>query len=274
MTTATAERIDLRALSDADLAGLYPDAAEDVQAAILAECARRDRSDKARAAARERNAEWEATAYANYLAADARCRGFLLSAAGKATGRDPWPLLWQGSRETADRLASDDLITFWDYECPRPPGPAEYAAAKREAAAEQAARHYDEHPEDAPKPKPKRQSRPRVKWVGCTGGAVRETPVRIGDLTVTAWAAMSHLDGTTTIHPSRPAAERFLAPPPPAEPEPELAVPDFSTGTTDDHVIALSRFAGDLADRAKRRAERVAEIQARVAARNTSRISK
>lgn len=145
MTTASV--LDIGQLSDAELADAWSAGHID-QDTLTAECDRRDaaeqakraRSDKARASARARNAEWEAAAYANYLAADEATRGFLLSEAGKATGRDPWPMLWQGSREQTDGLASDDLITWWDYTSPRPPSAREYAAAKRQAAAEQAAR--------------------------------------------------------------------------------------------------------------------------------------
>jgi hypothetical protein len=141
MTTASV--LDIRQLTDSELADAWSAGRIDLPA-LEAEAGRRDRAEKAaakrRASSRARHAEWEAAAYANYLAADAHCRGFLLSDAGKRAGRDPWPMLWEGSRETADRLASDDLITWWDYTSERPPSAAEYAKAKRQAAAEQAAR--------------------------------------------------------------------------------------------------------------------------------------
>ena len=115
-----------------------------LESAITAELDRREqaerRSASARAAAQRKRAEWEAAAYAQYLAADDYCHGNMLSAAGKRRGRDAWPMCWEGSDETARRLASDELITFWDYVQTRVPGPGAYAAAKRSAAAEHAAR--------------------------------------------------------------------------------------------------------------------------------------
>ena len=295
MVATVAERAvsaDLRALSDDDLAALYLASDEDAQAAILAECAWRDAAgddsepaepvaepapgtpaDKSRAAARERNAEWEAAAYAQYMAADERCRGFLLSEAGKRTGRDPWPMLWQGGRETADKLASDDLITFWDYESPRVTPPAEYAAAKREADAEQEARHHDAQgtepePEPRPKARPKRPRRKAAQWIGCPGGAVRETPVKIGDLTVTAWAAMAFDSDAITIHPTREHAERHLVPPPPPESAPQC--PDLTAmtdpaATTAERMVCIGDFGDYLEQQRKASAERMASIRERVA---------
>ena len=114
---------------------------------LAAECERRDkaqraerRSASARAASRRRHAEWESAAYAQYEQAEAYCRGNMLSAAGKRAGRDAWPMLWQGGEETARRLCSDEMVTFWDYVSPRVPGPGQYAAAKRAASADQEAR--------------------------------------------------------------------------------------------------------------------------------------
>ena len=104
---------------------------------LAAECERRDRAQRrsaaARAASRRRHTEWESAAYAQYLEAEARTCGNLLSAAGRRAQRDPWPMLWQGSEETARRLASEELLAYWDYEAPRPPGPGAYAAAQRNA---------------------------------------------------------------------------------------------------------------------------------------------
>jgi hypothetical protein len=143
MTTASV--LDIRQLTDGELADAWSAGHIDLPA-LEAESNRRDRAEqgkaKRRASARARHAEWEDAARANYDAAEIRCRGDanMLSEAGRRTGRAPWPMLWHGSRETADKLASDDLITFWDYESPRPPSPDEYAKAKRQAQAEQAAR--------------------------------------------------------------------------------------------------------------------------------------
>ena len=134
--TATLERVSLAAMTDDELSEAF--AADMITLGQLeTECDRRDKANKIRASSRERNGTWEAAAYANYLAADADTRGNLLSEAGRRTGREPWPMLWEGSEERARRYASEDLERFWDYVTPRPPGPGEYAAAEREAAAEQ-----------------------------------------------------------------------------------------------------------------------------------------
>ena len=68
--TVTAERADLRALSDDELAALFNAGSEDVQAAVLAEAARRDRADRARQARRAVSAEWYDAAFAQYLQAE------------------------------------------------------------------------------------------------------------------------------------------------------------------------------------------------------------
>ena len=153
MTTAL-DVTQLRTLTDAELSDAYAAGQLDY-AALEAECTRRDRRDRARVAGRARHAEWEAAAYAQYLTADAYCRGNMLSAAGKRRGRDAWPLCWQGSDETARRLASDELITFWDYVAPRVPGPGSYAAARRAAAAE-----YDSRAPGPVKPPSVRRAAP------------------------------------------------------------------------------------------------------------------
>lgn len=135
-------------ITDEELLARY--LAGDSEALAVAE--ERDRADaerkraataaKIRASSRDRHSTWEAAARANYDAAEVWCRGDanMLSEAGSRTGRGPWPMLWQGSRAAIEHLCSDDLIVFWDYHQPRPPSPNEYAAAEREAAAEQRAR--------------------------------------------------------------------------------------------------------------------------------------
>jgi hypothetical protein len=146
--TITAERPALASLTDDELAGAYCAAEDDaLKAECLAEAERRDRAERAgnaaRAAARQRNAEWEAAAYAQYLEAERACAGWLLSEAGQRTGRDAWPMLWQGNEQDARKLASEELLRHWDYDSPRTLPPAEYAAAKRSAAAEHQARELD-----------------------------------------------------------------------------------------------------------------------------------
>lgn len=119
-------------LRDAWCAGAVP------LGVLAAECERRDRAQRrsaaARAASRQRHGEWESAAYAQYLEAEAACSGWLLSPAGKRRGREPWPMLWHGNEQDARLLASEELQRFWDYQSPRVPPPAEYAAAKRNAS--------------------------------------------------------------------------------------------------------------------------------------------
>ncbi len=142
--TALAPERDLTALTDGELSRLHEYGTDAERAAVRAECERQDRARRARhawqsGASGQAHAEWEAEAYAQYLRADGYAAGNLLSAAGQARGRDPWPWLWQGSEDTARRFASEELQRFWDWTEPRPPGPAAYAAQRREglAAAEQ-----------------------------------------------------------------------------------------------------------------------------------------
>jgi hypothetical protein len=116
---------------------------------LEAECDRRECETRARAAQRHAHAEWEDAAYAQYQAACDYCRGDhnMLSEAGRATGREAWPMLWQGGREAADRLASDELITFWDYTQKRIPGPGEIRDSR--AAGQRGAQREDEYEREA-----------------------------------------------------------------------------------------------------------------------------
>jgi hypothetical protein len=77
---------DLRTLSDEELAALYGAGDDDLSAAVLAECARRDRADKARDKRRAVSAEWYDAMFAQYMQAEDACRGNLLSAAGLSAG--------------------------------------------------------------------------------------------------------------------------------------------------------------------------------------------
>ncbi len=142
--TALAPERNLTALTDDELSRLHEYGTDADRVAVRAECERQDRARRARRAwqsgtSGQAHADWESAAYAQYLQAEERTRGNLLSEAGKRAGRDPWPMLWQGSEEGARKLASDELLCMWDYESPRPPGPAAYAAQRRNglAAAEQ-----------------------------------------------------------------------------------------------------------------------------------------
>lgn len=104
---------DLRAMSDAELAALY-DADESAVAAVLAECARRDRIDQA---ARERDqvrAAWHDAAHAAYLQAEADCCGELVNRAGVAAGVRDGFALWSGPQHFAMAYATDELREWWD----------------------------------------------------------------------------------------------------------------------------------------------------------------
>jgi hypothetical protein len=103
---------DMRAMTDTGLLKAYR-ADEHQQAAVLSEAARRDRADHAarlRAAVR---AEWYDAMFAQYLAAEAECRGNLLSREGLREGIADPISLWTGPRDRAMRLASEELRDYW-----------------------------------------------------------------------------------------------------------------------------------------------------------------
>jgi Protein of unknown function (DUF3631) len=138
MTAAVAELPGLAGLRDDELAERHECGDDATREAILAECERRDaREDRARQARQRHIAQrqdWESAAYAQYRRAEDHCRGYLLSEAGRRRGREPWPMLWMGGEAEARKLASEELVTFWDWHEPRVAGPAVFAAARREAA--------------------------------------------------------------------------------------------------------------------------------------------
>ena len=106
---------ELRALTDTGLFAVYSADPDDEQAreAALREAARRDRLE---AAAREREqvrAEWHHLAYADYLAAEAECRGELVNRAGVAAGVRDGFALWSGPRWLAEKYATEELLEFW-----------------------------------------------------------------------------------------------------------------------------------------------------------------
>jgi hypothetical protein len=109
---------DLRSLSDDDLAVRFATAGEDARAALLAEAARRDRRDaqsrRDRQWWKETEEEWILMTHAHFLAAEAECRGNLLSREGIAAGVSDWPGLWQGPASRAMRYASEELREFWE----------------------------------------------------------------------------------------------------------------------------------------------------------------
>jgi hypothetical protein len=105
-----------RDMSDEALADLYATAGDKAAAAIRAEMARRDARDATHAKDAARwaatTAEWMDWQHAQYLAADAECRGNLLSREGIAAGATEFSL-WTGSQEDASRHASEELREFW-----------------------------------------------------------------------------------------------------------------------------------------------------------------
>jgi hypothetical protein len=108
---------NLRSLTDNQLAEVYSDGDEATQAAVLREAARRDRKDAQTARDKARwaavNDQWMSWAEAQFAAAEAECRGYLLNKAGQAEGMTPWTL-WTGPAARATRYASEELLEFWD----------------------------------------------------------------------------------------------------------------------------------------------------------------
>lgn len=209
MAATVAERAELRHFSDDELAALYNASDDDAERAdVLAECERRDGAKAKGAQARQAIAgEWRDAMHAQFLAAEERCAGNLLSAKGLAEGIQEPTVLWTGSERWAMARASEELRAYWD-ECG---GRLSLALFKRQLAD---AKRQDREERQHASGKAPRKHR---AWIGVKGGAVRETPVRLGDQTVTAWAAMGYDDDPVTIHPTRAHAERHLVP----EPEPE-----------------------------------------------------
>ena len=111
MTTATLPR--LRELDDNQLSEAWHVGAVDL-ATLTAECARRDRADRSAAKRKAERSEWYDAAHAQYLAADAQCRGNLLSDLGRREDIGQAMTLWTGSDAWADARASEELRAFWD----------------------------------------------------------------------------------------------------------------------------------------------------------------
>ena len=117
MTAEMVSRSGLRDLTWDQLADLGRASDDATAAAVLAEGRRRDRLEKAQAARDAERRTWEEGAHAQYLAADAVCRGVLLSRQGKRAGVSEWSL-WRGPEPRAMRYASEELREFW-YANPR-----------------------------------------------------------------------------------------------------------------------------------------------------------
>ena len=113
---------NLKNLTDDQLATLFHTACENgdttTMDAIETEAGRRDRADRRARRNRERwaalRAEWFDWAWAQFLAAETACRGYLLNKDGRAAGIDPWTL-WSGRSSRAMRYASEELLEFWAH---------------------------------------------------------------------------------------------------------------------------------------------------------------
>ena len=251
MTATVAEQADLRSLPDDELLALYQVGDDAEQAAALAEAARRDRAERARKVRQATHAEWYDAAFAQYLAAEAECRGHMFSAHGKEHGPADAFSLWRMPERQALKHASEDLQNHW-LDHPRLTF-AEYkrqlAAAKRQARDERDLARGAAGTTPEPEPAPE----PVTEWERVPGGAVRPVSVPLGSVSVSAWGAMDAA-GTVTVHPSRQRAEAFLAPAPEPEPMPDLSA--MTPGALLDY----------LTHQAKRRGERMAILRDRAAA--------
>jgi hypothetical protein len=125
----------LSELSEDQLASLYASVSYDAEASgiILAEMARRDRNDKARAdALRVRRtdpvvAEWSDASLAQFRQAEAACQGNLVRRGIEIT--DPFTL-WSGPEWLARKRATEELNNFWDAH-PRIPTVTEWREHER-----------------------------------------------------------------------------------------------------------------------------------------------
>lgn len=103
---------NLRNLSDEELAAIYHHGGEQAEKAVIRELRRRETSERDRDRWAAVYQEWHDFAHAQYLAAEAECRGHLLSREGIEAGISPWSL-WSGSARRAERYASEELRNFW-----------------------------------------------------------------------------------------------------------------------------------------------------------------
>jgi hypothetical protein len=118
--------VGLTGLADDQLAEMFRTGDAATQAAVLAEMERQDQTaeqERRRRAWRQtqRGQEyaaaehaWETGAHGEYLTAEAACP-VLLSAAGLATGRNPFPMLWTCSADEFSRWASDDFRRWVEH---------------------------------------------------------------------------------------------------------------------------------------------------------------
>jgi hypothetical protein len=251
-------------MSEDALADLYGQGDDDTCAAILAECQRRDRADSARQVRQAVESAWYDSAFAQYLAAEQDCRGRMFSEYGQEHGPADAFGLWRLPERQALKFASEELALWW-LDHPR----LTFAEYKRQLArSKREERDERDLANGALERKPRKPRRPRAQWVGVKGGAVREHPVRIGDLSVAGWLATDY-DGVTTIHPTREHAERMLAPVSSVDPS-TMPVVDF-TAEPAEVLEMLAAKREWLAQSAAARTVRVQDILSRNAARMAAR---
>lgn len=160
-------RSGLRSLSWDELAALMRDGDDTTVTAVVAEGKRRDRLEQAQRARDSERATWAEAAHAQYLAADAVCRGVLLSRQGKRAGVSEWSL-WAGPEARAMKYASEELREFW-YANPR----VTVGRYRQQAVSGRTAQR-----EDQDRPEPASVPAPAV-W--------RETTVTVGSWPRAAW---------------------------------------------------------------------------------------
>ena len=188
MTVDVVSRSGLRSLSWDELAALGRDCDDVTLAAVLAEGRRRDRLERAQEARDTERATWAEAAHAQYLAADAVCRGVLLSRAGKRAGVSEWSL-WSGPEARAMKYASEELREFW-YANPR----VTVGRYRQQATAGRVAQREDQAGRPAPVvPAP-------AVW--------RETTVTVGSWPRAAWWVIRA--GRAALYFDRDAAVQAL----------------------------------------------------------------
>ena len=188
MTVDVVSRSGLRSLSWDELAALCAGADEATLAAVMAEGKRRERLERAQEARDTERRTWEEAAHAQYLAADAVCRGVLLSRAGKRAGVTEWSL-WSGPEARAMKYASEELREFW-YANPR----VTVGRYRQQATAGRVAQREDQAGRPAPVvPAP-------AVW--------RETTVTVGSWPRAAWWVIRA--GRAALYFDRDAAVQAL----------------------------------------------------------------
>lgn len=109
----TISPVSLKALTGDQLEALYRSAEDDALVVlVIREAGRREQCARERAARHAVNEEWFLWAHAQFLAAEAECRGELLNRTGNAAGIDPWSL-WSGPAGRVEKYASEELRDFW-----------------------------------------------------------------------------------------------------------------------------------------------------------------